>query len=86
MAKKLTNNATGIRFWARRLRVLIKPLGGKIGLKIASLVGMTKSSDVKDLEERPERLMRISRDFDIFVKGRDRDNTLRKVEIVCCFV
>jgi protein SERAC1 len=54
-------------------------------LKIALLFGMTKSSDVKDLEERSERLMRINRDFDIFVKGRDRDNTLKKVEIVCYF-
>jgi len=46
---------------------------------------MTKGSDVKDLEERSERLVHINRDFDVFIKGRDRDHGLRKVEIVCYF-
>jgi hypothetical protein len=84
-AKKLTNNAVGIIFLGTPFAGSDKAPWGKIGLKIASLVGMTKSSDVKDLGERSERLVRINRDFDIFVKGRDRDQNLRKVEIICYF-
>lgn len=85
-ATNLSANTKGIIFMGTPFAGSDKATWGAIGLNIVKALKMqTKDTDVTDLNERSAALVTINREFDEFIKARDRDRKAGPVEIVCYF-
>lgn len=83
--KQLVDHTCGALFLGTPFEGSTKARWGSTALKYISFTASTKKEDVKDLEERSQRLIAINTAFPKFIKERDRDRVNGPVEVACFF-
>ena len=81
----IVEKTIGIAFLGTPFEGSSKAKWGSRALKIIDLIGTTQKKDIKDLEERSEKLININVAFQKFLKARDRSKSREFVEVACFF-
>jgi hypothetical protein len=84
-SKQIVDNTCGAIFLGTPFEGSEKANWGSVALNFLSLLSSTKQEDVRDLEQRSQKLVSINEAFLKFLKERDRDRTKGPVEIACFF-
>lgn len=81
----IVEKTIGVAFLGTPFEGSSKAKWGSRALKIIDWIGKTHKEDVKDLEERSEKLISINTAFQKFLKARDRSRLRAYVEVACFF-